>query len=111
LKAGACAYLSKATLRRDLEESIRAAVAGERVLQTEVAAELGQHATDENLTSREVEVLKLIAGGRSNKLVTHRLQISEDTVKGHVRNLLHKLKANDRTHAVSIAIHRGFIEV
>jgi len=111
LKAGACGYLSKATLRRDLVESIRAVYAGGRLVETEVARELAQHAADEVLTNREVEVLKLIADGCSNKLVADRLRISEDTVKGHVRNVLHKLKANDRTHAVTIALHRGFIEV
>ena len=108
LKAGACAYLSKGTLRRDLVESIRAVYAGERLVEPDVAKELAQHAADESLTNREVEVLKLIADGCSNKLVAGRLRISEDTVKGHVRNVLHKLKANDRTHAVTIALHRGF---
>lgn len=111
LRAGACGYLSKATLRRDLVESIRAVYAGGHLVETEVARELAQHAGDEVLTNREVEVLKLIADGCSNKLVADRLRISEDTVKGHVRNMLHKLKANDRTHAVTIALHRGFIEV
>jgi DNA-binding NarL/FixJ family response regulator len=111
LKAGACGYLSKATLRRDLVESIRAVHAGEHIIEPEVAKDLAQHAAAEVLTNREVEILKLIAGGCSNKLVADRLRISEDTVKGHVRNVLHKLKANDRTHAVTLALHRGFIEV
>jgi DNA-binding NarL/FixJ family response regulator len=111
LKAGACGYLSKGTLRRELVESIRAVYAGGRLIEADVAKEIAQHAADEGLTNREVEVLKLIAGGCSNKLVADRLRISEDTVKGHVRNVLHKLKANDRTHAVTIALHRGFIEV
>jgi len=111
LKAGACGYLSKGTLRRDLVESIRTVYAGGRLVEPDVAKELAQHAGDEVLTNREVEVLKLIADGCSNKLVADRLRISEDTVKGHVRNVLHKLKANDRTHAVTIALHRGFIEI
>jgi DNA-binding NarL/FixJ family response regulator len=111
LKAGASGYLLKATLRRDLVESIRSVFLGERVVQTEVAAELGHHSADETLTNREVEILKLIAGGCSNKLVAHRLQISEDTVKGHVSRVLGKLRANDRAHAVAIAVHRGFFEV
>lgn len=111
LKAGASGYLSKATLRRDLVESIRAVHAGERLVQTEVARDLAQHAADEVLTNREVEILKLIADGCSNKLVADRLHISEETVKGHVRNVLHKLKANDRTHAVTIALHRGFLQI
>jgi DNA-binding NarL/FixJ family response regulator len=111
LKAGASGYLSKATLRRDLVETIRTVYAGERLVQTDIAKDLAQHAADETLTNREVEILKLIAGGCSNKLVADRLRISEDTVKGHVRNVLHKLKANDRTHAVTIALHRGFLEI
>jgi DNA-binding NarL/FixJ family response regulator len=111
LKAGASGYLSKATLRRDLVDSIRTVHAGGHLVQPEVARELAHHAADEVLTNREVEILKLIADGCSNKLVAGRLQISEDTVKGHVRNVLQKLKANDRTHAVTIALHRGFIEV
>jgi DNA-binding NarL/FixJ family response regulator len=111
LRAGASGYLLKATLRRDLLDSIRAVHAGLRHVQAEVATELGQHAAEQSLTEREVEVLKLIAKGCSNKLVADRLNISEDTVKGHVRNILSKLKANDRTHAVTIALHRGFFEI
>ena len=111
LRAGASGYLLKATLRRDLLDSIRAVHAGLRHVQAEVTTELGQHAAEQSLTEREVEVLKLIAKGCSNKIVADRLNISEDTVKGHVRNILFKLNANDRTHAVTIALHRGFFEV
>jgi DNA-binding NarL/FixJ family response regulator len=111
LRAGASGYLLKATLRRDLLDSIRAVHAGLRHVQAEVATELGQHATDPSLTTREVEVLKLIAKGSSNKVVADQLNISEETVKGHVRSILYKLKANDRTHAVAIALHRGFFEL
>jgi DNA-binding NarL/FixJ family response regulator len=111
LRAGASGYLLKATLRRDLLDSIRAVHGGLRHVQAEVATELGQHAAEQSLTEREVEVLKLIAKGCSNKAVADRLNISEDTVKGHVRNILSKLKANDRTHAVTIALHRGFFEI
>jgi len=111
LKAGAVGYLLKATLRRDLVDAIRTVHAGGRAVQAEVAAELGQHAADEALTIREVEVLKLIADGCSNKLVAVRLQISEDTVKGHVSRVLEKLRANDRAHAVAIGAHRGLFEV
>ncbi|MBV9746411.1 MAG: response regulator transcription factor [Acidobacteriia bacterium] len=111
LKAGAAGYLLKATLRRDLVDAIRTVHAGGRAVQAEVAAELGQHAADEALTIREVEVLKLIADGCSNKLVAVRLQISEDTVKGHVSRVLQKLRANDRAHAVAIGVHRGLFEV
>jgi len=111
LRAGACGYLLKGTLRRDLLNSIRAVHAGSHFVQPEVATELGQRAADPSLTDREIQVLKLIANGCSNKIVADRLGISEDTVKGHVRNILVKLNANDRTHAVTIALHRGYFEI
>ena len=111
LQAGASGYLLKGTLRRDLLDTIRAVRSGQRHVQSDVASELAQHAADQRLTERELEVLKLIAKGCSNKLVADRLEITEDTVKGHVRNILEKLKASDRTHAVTIALHRGYFEV
>jgi len=111
LQAGAVGYLLKATLRRDLLDTIRAIHAGQRHVQTEVASEIATHTGDHALTEREIEVLKLIAKGCSNKIVADRLEITEDTVKGHVRNILEKLKANDRTHAVTIALHRGYFEL
>lgn len=111
LRAGAAGYLLKATLRRDLLDTIRAVHSGQRRVQTEVASEIANHAADHSLTEREIEVLKLIATGCSNKIVADRLTISEDTVKGHVRNILEKLNANDRTHAVTIALHRGYFEI
>jgi DNA-binding NarL/FixJ family response regulator len=111
LRAGASGYLLKGTLRRDLLDSIRAVHGGLRHVQAEVATELAQHAAEQSLTEREIEVLKLIAKGCANKVVADRLNISEDTVKGHVRNILSKLRANDRTHAVTIALHRGFFEI
>jgi DNA-binding NarL/FixJ family response regulator len=111
LKAGAMSYLMKATLRRDLLDTIRAVHAGQRRLPAEVASELAQHAMDDVLTEREIEVLREIAAGCSNKVVADRLMISEETVKGHVRNILGKLAANDRTHAVTIALARGIIDL
>jgi DNA-binding NarL/FixJ family response regulator len=111
LKAGAMSYLMKATLRRDLLDTIRAVHAGQRRLPAEVASELAQHAMDDALTEREIEVLREIAAGCSNKAVADRLMISEETVKGHVRNILGKLGANDRTHAVTIALTRGIIDL
>jgi DNA-binding NarL/FixJ family response regulator len=111
LKAGAMAYLMKATLRRDLLDTIRAVDQGQRRVPPEVASELAQHAMDDSLTGREIEVLKQISMGCSNKVVADRLQISEDTVKGHVRSILSKLGASDRTHAVTIALRRGFLEL
>lgn len=111
LKAGAMGYLMKATLRRDLLDTIRAVHKGQRRVPPEVASELAEHAMDDELTDREIEVLKLIAAGRTNKMVGDDLGISEDTVKGHMRNILSKLNASDRTHAVTIALRRGFLEL
>jgi DNA-binding NarL/FixJ family response regulator len=111
LKAGAQAYLLKSALRRELLETIRAVHAGHRRIPPEVATQLAEHAADEQLTSREIEVLRLIAAGNANKLVASELSIMEETVKGHVKNILSKLGANDRTHAVTIAIKRGIIEI
>ncbi len=111
LQAGAMGYLMKATLRRDLLDTIRAVHSGHRKIPPEVASELAQHAMDDALTEREIEVLKLVAAGCSNKVVADRLGISEDTVKGHVRNILSKLHASDRTHAVTVAMKRGFLEL
>jgi len=111
LRAGAMGYLLKATLRRDLLDTIRSVHAGHLKVPAEVAGALAQHAMDDPLTEREIEVLKEVAAGCSNKVVADRLCISEDTVKGHVRNILSKLNARDRTHAVTIALKRGFIEL
>jgi DNA-binding NarL/FixJ family response regulator len=111
LRAGALGYLLKASLRRDLLDTIRAVSAGQRCVPPEVATEIAQHAMDDSLSEREIEVLRLIATGCSNKVVAARLLISEDTVKGHVHNILSKLNANDRTHAVTIALRRGFLEI
>jgi DNA-binding NarL/FixJ family response regulator len=104
-------YLMKATLRRDLLDTIRAVYLGQRRVPAEVASELAQHAMDDALTEREIEVLKQVAAGCSNKVVAERLLISEDTVKGHVRNILSKLEASDRTHAVTIAVRRGYFDL
>jgi len=90
---------------------IRAVRAGKKFVHTEVAAELASHANDDALSEREVEVLALIAGGNSNKLIARRLSISEDTVKSHVKNILSKLGVGDRTHAVTVALKRGIIGV
>ena len=111
LKAGAQAYLLKANARKDLLDAIRAVLAGKKFIHAEVAAELAGHATDDALTAREIEVLLLIAGGNSNKLIADQLSISEETVKGHVKSILSKLGANDRTHAVTLGLKRGIIEL
>lgn len=111
LKAGAQAYLLKSALRRELLDTIRVVHKGQRRIPPEVAAQLAEHAADDSLTSREIEVLRLIAAGRANKLVASDLSITEETVKGHVKNILSKLDARDRTHAVTIALKRGIIEL
>lgn len=111
LKAGARAYLLKALLRKELLETIRAVHAGHKRLSAEVAAEIAQHSTDDALTPREADVLRLVAGGNANKEIAARLSLTEETVKSHVRNILAKLGANDRTHAVTIGLKRGIIEL
>src|SRR6204780_5337098 len=111
LKAGARAFLLKGLLRKERLETIRAVHAGQKRIHPEVAAELADHAIDDALTSREIDVLRLIAGGNANKLIADRLSITEETVKGHVKNILSKLGANDRTHAVTVALKRGIIDL
>ena len=110
LKAGAQAYLLKDTLHKELLGTIRAVHAGKKSLSPEVSYQLAEHATDEELTAAEVRVLRLIAGGDANKEIAAQLSLSEDTVKGQVRNILAKLGAKDRTHAAMIAFKRGIIE-
>src|SRR5215470_9891337 len=109
LKAGAQAYLLKGLLGQELLTTIRDVHAGRKRIGQEVAAQLADHLGEELLTSREIDVLRLIADGNSNKLIAGHLSLSEDTVKGHVKNILSKLGANDRTHAVTIALKRGII--
>src|SRR6202049_2150810 len=111
LKAGARGYILKGHVRRELLDTIRAVHSGQKRIPSEVATELAEHATDENLTSREIDVLRLIAGGNANKEIAGQLSIGEETVKGHVTNILAKLGANDRTHAVTIGLKRGIIEL
>lgn len=111
LKAGARGYLLKGLLRKELLETIRAVHAGLRRIPPELAVELAGHAADEALSAREIDVLRLIAGGNSNKVIAAQLSITEETVKGHVKNILAKLSANDRTHAVTIGLKRGIIEL
>jgi len=111
LKAGARAYILKGQVHRELLDTIRAVHGGQKRIPPEVAAELADHATDEDLTSREIDVLRLIAGGNANKEIAGRLSIAEETVKSHVTNILAKLGANDRTHAVTMALKRGIIEL
>jgi len=111
LRAGARAYILKGHVHRELLATIRAVHAGQKRIPPEVAAELAEHATDEELTAREIAILRLIADGNSNKQIADRLSIGEATVKSHMTNILSKLRANDRTHAVAIALRRGIIEL
>jgi DNA-binding NarL/FixJ family response regulator len=111
LKAGARAYLLKGLLRKELLETIRAVHAGQKRIPPEVAAQLAEYAAEDALTLREIDVLRLIAAGNANKQVAAQLSITEETVKGHVKNILSKLRANDRTHAVTIGLKRGIIKL
>jgi len=111
LKAGARAYLLKGLLRKELLDTIRAVHAGHKRVSSEVAAEIAEHATDDALTPREADVLRLVARGNANKAIGAQLTLTEETVKSHIRNILAKLGANDRTHAVAIGLKRGIIEL
>jgi len=111
LKAGARGYILKTHVRRELLDTIRAVHAGQKRIPPEVAAELAEHTGEDDLSSREIDVLRLIAAGNANKEIAGQLSIAEDTVKSHVTNILAKLGANDRTHAVTIGLKRGIIEL
>jgi DNA-binding NarL/FixJ family response regulator len=111
LRAGARAYILKGHVHRELLETIRAVHAGQKRIPPEIAAELAEHAADDDLTQREIDVLRLIAAGNANKLIADQLSIGEGTVKSHVTNILSKLGASDRAHAVTIGLKRGIIEI
>lgn len=110
-KAGASGYLLKSMLRKDLLDTIRSVHAGHRRIPPEIANEIAEHHTDDALSQREIEVLQRVAAGGANKIIAGELNISEETVKAHMRSILAKLSANDRTHAVMIALKRGIIEL
>jgi len=111
LKAGARGYILKGHVHRELLDAIRAVHAGQKRIPPEITAELADHAGDDALSPREIEVLGLIAAGNANKQIADQLSIGEATVKGHITNILSKLDANDRTHAVTIGLRRGIIEL
>ncbi len=111
LQAGARAYLLKTLLDKELLETIRSVHSGKKALSPEASFQLAEHVTDDALTPAEVEVLRLIAAGNANKQIADRLAVTEDTIKGRVKNILSKLGANDRTHAAIIGIRRGIISV
>jgi len=110
-KAGASGYLLKNMLRKELVETIRSVHAGRRRVPPELAVEMAEHYADDALSAREIEILRQVAAGNANKMVADNLHISEETVKTHMRSILSKLGANDRTHAVTIALKRGIIDV
>ncbi len=109
LKAGAAGYMLKTALRTDLVGAIRAVHQGLRRIPPEIAQELAEHVADDTLSEREIEVLQRVAAGTSNKIIADQLGLTEATVKAHMKNILAKLGANDRTHAVTIALRRGFL--
>lgn len=109
IKAGAQAYVTKNLVHKELLQTIRAVHAGRRAMSPEVAAEVAAYAGDQTLTLREIDILRLIAAGCANKEIGAQLSITEDTVKSRVKNILLKLGANDRTHAVTIGLRRGIM--
>ena len=111
LQAGARAYLLKNSLHKELLDTIRAVHAGRKTISPEVSFQLAEHVAEEALSPAEVRVLSLIAEGNSNKEIAASLSVTEDAVKGQVRNILSKLGANDRTQAVTIAVKRGIIDL
>jgi len=110
-QAGAAGYLLKGMLRKELVETIRSVHAGRKRIPPEIAMEIAEHHADDSLTEREIEVLRQVAEGNGNKMIAANLSISEDTVKAHMKSILSKLGANDRTHAVTIGLKRGIIEI
>jgi DNA-binding NarL/FixJ family response regulator len=111
LKAGAQAYVLKSLVRTEILTTIRAVHEGERRVHADVAAEIAKHTADAALTTREIEVLRLVASGHANKEISWRLSINEETTKTHIKNILAKLGAKDRTHAVSLGLKRGIISL
>ena len=111
LKAGAAGYLLKNLVRKELLETIRAVHSGKRRVPPEIATEIAEHVADDALTARELDVLRRVAAGKSNKLIAAELDISEGTVKTHMKSILPKLDASDRTHAVMIALKRGILDL
>ena len=110
-EAGAVGYLLKNLVRKELVETIRSVHSGKKRIPPEIAVGIAEHHADDALTEREIEVLKHVAAGNANKMVAYNLDLSEETIKAHMKNILSKLGAKDRTHAVTIALKRGIIEI
>ena len=111
LEAGARGYMLKSVPPKELVEVIRQVHAGKKRIPAQLAAQLAEHLSDEDLTAREIEVLNQIAGGNRNRDIAEKLLITEETVKVHVKHIMDKLGANDRTQAVAIGVRRGIIEL
>jgi DNA-binding NarL/FixJ family response regulator len=111
LEAGARGYLLKSMPPRELVDVIRQVHAGKKRVPPEVAAHLAEHMSDEELTGREIDVLRHIAGGNRNRDIAEQLFISEETVKVHIKHIMEKLGASDRTQAVAIGVRRGIIQL
>jgi DNA-binding NarL/FixJ family response regulator len=111
LSAGAAGYLLKSTMRKELVSTIRLVHSGGHHIPCDVAEAIARHLPIDALSEREIQVLRLVAEGNSNRGAAVRLGVTEDTVKGHMKNILAKLQANDRTHAVTIALQRGIIDI
>jgi DNA-binding NarL/FixJ family response regulator len=111
IKAGALGYLLKSSLRKELLDAIRSIAAGKRHIPAEIAVELADHLSHDSLTAREIQVLQCVAMGKPNKQIAAELMIAEDTIKGHLRSIMDKLGASNRTHAVTLGIQRGIITV
>ena len=110
-KAGASGYLLKSMVRKELIDTIRTVHLGKKRIPPEIAMDMAEHHNDDALTEREIQVLRAVAGGNANKIVGQLLNVSEETIKAHMKSILSKLGANDRTHAVTIAVKRGIIEI
>jgi len=109
-RLGVAGYLLKGSPRSELIDTIRGVRMGQRRIPSDIAVDMAEHISADELSSREIEVLRQVAGGNANKIVADNLYICEDTVKGHMKNVLAKLQASDRTHAVMIALKRGFLD-
>jgi DNA-binding NarL/FixJ family response regulator len=111
LRAGAAGYLLKSSLRKELIETIRDVHAGRKHVSAAMAAQIAVHAVDERLSEREISILRLVADGNQNKQIAWKLSISEETVKAHLKSIFSKLDVSDRTHAVTVAVRRGIIDL
>jgi DNA-binding NarL/FixJ family response regulator len=110
IRAGAAGYLLKNSVRKELLDAIRSVHAGRRAVSPDIAHALAEYALDERLTERELAILRLVADGHANKQIASHLDLSPDTIKAHLKNIFAKLGVDDRTHAVTVAARRGFIE-